>query len=91
MRIEIVYAQSSLEQDLREIELKPDANIREAIELSGMLDDYPHIDIDRYGVGVFSKRAGLDDRLSEGDRVEIYRSLVIDPKEARRRRAEERS
>ncbi len=59
-----------------------------AIELSGMLVRFPVIDLDNSAVGVFSKPCKLDTPLRVGDRVEIYRPLIADPKEIRRQRAE---
>jgi hypothetical protein len=64
------------------------ATVREAIELSGLLAERPEIDLASNRVGVFGRLKGLDDMLRDGDRVEIYRPLKADPKEARRRRAE---
>jgi len=61
----------------------------EAIALSGMLKRYPDINLLKNKVGVFGKVRELDYVLKQGDRVEIYRPLIADPKEARRRRAAE--
>lgn len=90
MRIEIIYAPTTIDQDLRELVVPDGAIVRDAIELSGLLNDYPDIDIRQNGVGIFGRRAELDQELREGDRLEIYRPLIIDPKEARRRRAEKK-
>lgn len=57
-----------------------------AIQASGILQQFPDIDIDRNKIGIFGKLAGLDTPLRDKDRVEIYRSLLADPKEARRQR-----
>ena len=56
--------------------------------MSGLLQQCPEIDLSRNKVGIFSKMKELDTVLSDGDRVEIYRELKADPKEARRRRVE---
>ena len=63
--------------------------VRAAIEASGVLNDFPDIELTRNRVGIFSKLAQLDTPLRDGDRVEIYRPLQVDPKEARRRRAKQ--
>jgi len=60
----------------------------EAISLSGMLERFPEIDLAQNAIGIFSKPCKLDTVLREGDRVEIYRPLIADPKEVRRQRAE---
>ena len=64
-----------------------DANVKYAIECSGIAQQHPEIDITACKLGVFGKLKALDSVLHEGDRVEIYRPLIADPMEARRRRA----
>lgn len=83
--VEVVYA-LPMEQALVRVMLAPGASVREAIERSGLLQRYPQIGADTLRVGIFGKRVSLDTPLAEGDRVEIYRALTVDPKEARRRR-----
>ncbi len=61
--------------------------MEQAIRESGMLREFPEIDLARNAVGVFGERVALDSPLRDGDRVEIYRPLALDPKQARRRRA----
>jgi uncharacterized protein len=65
--------------------VEPGATLRQAIERSGLLERFPEIDLARHKVGVFGKLRGVDERISAGDRVEIYRPLLADPKERRRR------
>jgi hypothetical protein len=65
----------------------PGTTLREAIARSGLLQRCPGIDLARCGVGVFGRARGLDEAVSAGDRVEIYRPLPQDPKERRRRAA----
>lgn len=86
MRIEVVYALPD-EQVLLTVELSAGATVRHAIETSGILARHPRIDLASDAVGVFGKIAKLDDPLRDGDRVEIYRPLTMDPKDARRKRA----
>jgi len=62
-------------------------NVQKAIEESGILQVFPDIDLANNAVGIFSKPCKLDTPLRVGDRVEIYRPLIADPKEVRRQRA----
>jgi putative ubiquitin-RnfH superfamily antitoxin RatB of RatAB toxin-antitoxin module len=88
MHVEVAYAKAH-EHALFEVEVPQDATIAQAIEVSGILDRFPEIDLTQNKVGVFGKLAKLDSPLREGDRVEIYRPLKADPKEVRKRRAAE--
>ncbi len=63
------------------------SSLKQAIEASGLLAQCPQINLDVNRVGIFGQTCSLETRLSDGDRVEIYRPLEIDPMEARRRRA----
>jgi putative ubiquitin-RnfH superfamily antitoxin RatB of RatAB toxin-antitoxin module len=64
-------------------------SIKEAIELSGILKKFGEIDLDSNQVGIFGKLTTLDKVLRDRDRIEIYRPLIADPKEIRRKRAAE--
>lgn len=86
IKVEIVYAQPGKEC-LLAIELKHECTIEEAIHHSGILTMFPDIDLAKNKVGVFSQLKKLSDRVCDGDRIEIYRPLLIDPKEARRKKA----
>ena len=86
IRVEVVYALPA-EQFLAEIELPEGATVRQAIERSGVLRRFPDIDPARVRVGIFGRVTADDTRLEDGDRIEIYRPLVVDPKDARRDRA----
>ncbi len=83
----VLYAQSPSEQVELTVFLNEGATILEAIQTSGILTRYPNISLDNLAVGVFSKRKKLEDTITQGDRIEIYRPLLIDPKDARRTRA----
>lgn len=63
------------------------ATVQEAIFASGILSEYPEIDLNKQKIGIFSKPCQLSDGLKANDRIEIYRPLTIDPKEARRAKA----
>jgi len=72
---------------IREVELPAGSSVEEAIVASGILKIFPEIDLRRNLVGIFNKACAPGDAVCDGDRVEIYRPLLADPKEARRRRA----
>ncbi|GIX21246.1 MAG: UPF0125 protein [Gammaproteobacteria bacterium] len=86
MHVEVVYALPE-EQTVVELDLEPGATAETAIRRSGLLERHPEIDLAVNKVGVFGRLVALDTPLAEGDRVEIYRPLIADPKQARRRRA----
>lgn len=86
MNVEIVY-EEACKQFLIPLELTVGSSIEKAIMASGILALCPEIDLTKQKVGVFSKIRALSDLLQSGDRVEIYRPLLIDPKEARRTKA----
>jgi uncharacterized protein len=86
LRIEVVYARRD-EQVLIALELEEGASVRQAVERSGIRQRFPEIDLARMSVGIFGRVTGLDTRLADGDRVEIYRPLLVDPKEVRRKKA----
>jgi uncharacterized protein len=75
-------------QVLRPMEVAPGTTAQGAIEGSGVLDQCPEIDLRRYRVGIYGRLVPLAQTLEDGDRVEIYRPLIADPKEARKRRAD---
>ncbi|OIV47911.1 RnfH family protein [Sodalis sp. TME1] len=87
IRVEVVYALPE-RQYLRQLVLQEGSTLEQAIRASGLLALRQDIDLDVNKVGIFSRPAKLEDQLSDGDRVEIYRPLLIDPKELRRQRAD---
>lgn len=88
IRVEVAYALPGRQMILA-LEVPAGSTVRDAIEASGILSRFAEIDLERNRVGIFSKPVGLEQVLQEGDRVEIYRPLKADPKEVRRRLAEE--
>lgn len=86
LRIEVAYALPT-QQVLLQLNLPPGATVESAIVDSGVLEQFPDIDLTRNKVGIFSKIVALDTLLRDRDRIEIYRSLIADPKEIRRQRA----
>lgn len=88
--VEVVYALPE-QACVVALKVKPGTTIRQAIELSGLLQKFPEIDLDRNQTGIYSRLKEPGTVLQDGDRVEIYRALKVDPKEARRRRAERKN
>ena len=73
-----------------DVQMEAGTTVLDAIHASGVLARFAQVDISTQSVGVWGRRCALDTVLSAGDRVEIYRSLAVDPKETRRRRAARR-
>jgi putative ubiquitin-RnfH superfamily antitoxin RatB of RatAB toxin-antitoxin module len=90
MRVEVAYAPPG-EQIVVCVQLRQGARVADAIRASGILGQHPEVDLTSASVGVFGRPAQLDTLLRDRDRVEIYRPLVADAKEARRQRAREKS
>ncbi len=86
VQVEVAYAKQN-EQALLTVEGKPGLTVREAIERSGILRRFPEIDLEKNKVGIYGKLTTLDHPLENGDRVEIYRPLIADPKVQRKKRA----
>ena len=84
--IEVAYAGLN-SQIIVSVEVLQGSTIQAAIEHSGILAIFPDINLVKQKVGIFSQLKNLSDLVSAGDRIEIYRPLKIDPKEARRLRA----
>jgi len=88
LSIEIAYALPQ-KQELVQLKLPAGSTVQQAIEASGLKQKHPEIDLAKNKVGVFGKLSKLDTPLRDRDRVEIYRPLIADPKEVRKKRAEE--
>ncbi len=86
LRVEVVYALRD-RQVLLTLEVKAGTTARQAVECSGILQFFPEIDLARAGLGIFGRAVSPNTPLGDGDRVEIYRLLVADPKQARQARA----
>lgn len=89
LRVQVCYATASGEV-LRELEVEEGTTIEQAIGMSGLLAEVPAIDLALQPVGLHGKKRPLETVLREHDRIEIYRPLVADPKESRRRRADKK-
>lgn len=84
--IEVAYATSE-QQIIIALKIPEDAAVDYAINASGLLNRFPEIDETDIKAGIFGNVCKLDRLLKQGDRIEIYRPLIHDPKEARRQRA----
>ena len=87
LEIEVAYGLSH-RQFLRCLKMPLGSTVRKAIVQSGVLSKFPEIDLMSVKVGIFSRPVDLDVLLNSGDRVEIYRPLILSPTAARRLRAE---
>lgn len=85
--VEVAYALPQ-KQYLQRVTLDEGATVEQAIQASGLLALRDDIDLSKNKVGIYSRPAKLQDVVNDGDRVEIYRPLIADPKELRRQRAE---
>ena len=84
MQIGVAYSEPG-QQIWLNIEVPDESTVKEAIERSGILKQFPHIDLGAQKVGVFGRLVKLDAALKAGDRVEIYRGIVADPETVPRR------
>ncbi|QIX96615.1 RnfH family protein [Cedecea sp. FDAARGOS_727] len=87
IQVEVIYALPQ-KQYLRKVKLEEGSTVEQAIVASGLLELRDDIDLRQNKVGIYSRPAKLGDAVQDGDRVEIYRPLIADPKELRRQRAE---
>ncbi|MBJ6611979.1 MAG: RnfH family protein [Candidatus Thiothrix moscowensis] len=84
MNVGIAYA-DKFKQTWLKLEVPDGSTIKEAIEHSGLLKQFPDIDLENQAVGVFGKISKLDTKVADGDRVEIYRPITADPETVERR------
>lgn len=84
MQIGVAYA-DKFKQVWLKLDVPEGCSVREAIDRSGLLKQFPEIDLDQQKVGIFGKVTKLDARLQEGNRVEIYRNIIADPETVERR------
>jgi hypothetical protein len=86
INVEVAYA-TPKKQIIRTVNIDPGTTIGAAIVQSGIMMDFPELELEDARVGLFGKAAAMTTVLFDGDRVEIYRPLIADPKEVRRKRA----
>ena len=90
IKVEVAHARPE-NQVLLSFEAEQGITAREAVERSGILDQFPDIDLTGENkLGIFGKLVKADQPLRDGDRVEVYRPLIADPKEVRRQRAKQK-
>ncbi|MAZ40259.1 MAG: RnfH family protein [Legionellales bacterium] len=85
IQVQVVYALPEQQESVTLL-LPAKSTVKMAILKSGLLEKYPTLDLETLSVGIFSKKVKFDDILKHEDRVEIYRNLLIDPKQARLKR-----
>jgi putative ubiquitin-RnfH superfamily antitoxin RatB of RatAB toxin-antitoxin module len=86
VRVEVVLAMPE-RQEIIPLDLDSGSTVEDAIEQSAIVEKFPGFELDPGKVGVFGGKVPMDQVLRDGDRVEIYRPLIVDPKEVRRQRA----
>lgn len=87
LHIKVVYA-TPAQEFLHDLDVAPGTTIEQAILQSGLLTEVPDVDLATHPVGIYGKKRPLDTVLRARDRIEIYRPLVADPKDSRRKRAD---
>jgi len=90
IRVSVVYALPDAATEI-ELSLTGRSTVADALRSSGLEARHPELDLKRCAIGVFGRRVEPSTVLSDGDRVEIYRPLLADPKSARRRRSRQRT
>ena len=86
IEVEVAYAKPDV-QVIQSVKVERSATVEDVIKLSGILHNFPEIDLAVNKVGVFGKLSKLNAPVKAGDRIEIYRALIADPKEVRKQRA----
>ena len=86
LNIEVAYAEPG-KQSLLAFQVACGTTAQQAVLQSALPTEFPHVDFAAAPIGIFGKKVKDSAPLREGDRVEVYRALLIDPKENRRRKA----
>jgi putative ubiquitin-RnfH superfamily antitoxin RatB of RatAB toxin-antitoxin module len=87
LAIEVVYG-TPTRQEIISCTVEANTTLEQAILASGIVEEFPEIDLAVNKVGIWNRLAKLTDKVNDLDRIEIYRPLLADPKEVRKRRAE---
>ena len=87
IEVEVAYAASATQTTIKSLLVDPATKVEEAIVLSGILSDYPDLDLKLNKVGIFGQIVTLQQCLRAGDRIEIYRPLQKNPMDARREKS----
>ena len=88
MNVGVAYA-DKFKQVWLKLEVPDESTVRQAIEHSGLLEQFPEIDLENQKVGIFGKVTKLDAKVAEGSRIEIYRPITADPELVERRDQDE--
>lgn len=88
MKISVVYADAGTQQWIN-LDVPEETTALQAIELSGLLQKFPHIDLQENRYGIFGRVVKAEEQLKAGDRVEIYRPITADPETVERRDEED--
>ena len=86
MKIELVYIQPQ-QEFIQELEIEAGSSVEQVIQQSDLFGQHPHLCLDTIDAGIFSTPVDLHTIVNEGDRIEVYRDLLMDPMQARRLRA----
>jgi uncharacterized protein len=89
VKVSVVFCARGVE-DTTDLVLAAGSTVRDAVEASRLIARHPQLSVETLDVGVWGRSCSLERPLENGDRIELYRPLTMDPKEARRRRAEVR-
>ena len=89
LRITVAYSPRAGEVDLCEVQLPAGSRVSDALRASGLAERHPQLDLGNTALGVWGAFCGAEQVLRDRDRVEVYRPLLVDPKEARRRRQQQ--
>ena len=87
IEVEVVYARPDVQRRIA-LRVAAGACVGDAIRQSGILAEFPEIDLAQAKLGIYSRRVDPQAALRDGDRIEIYRPLAVDPKSQRRRVAQ---
>ena len=86
LRVVVTWSPGPRQVHERCLQLAAGSTLREAVQASGWVEATPGVDLETASVGIWGRKCGWDQLLRDGDRVEIYRRLAVDPKVARRER-----
>lgn len=88
MKVSIAYINPNKKCWLK-IDVPDESTVLEAIKVSGILEQFPDIDLDKQKIGIYGRFIKPDAKIKEGDRIEIYRPIIADPKTVKRRDKDE--
>jgi len=86
IKVQVAYALPNRHRII-DLEVDQSCTVIEAVQQSNIAEQFPEIDLDKAKFGIFAKVVKKDQALEDGQRIEIYRPLIADPKEARKKRA----